>query len=111
PAIGSQVCSSNHYAKRHDPFPWFTGVPGSAWVPYVGPYPASGPWPNFTFITPNVYDDMHTCLPNVTCTTAQKVRQGDAWLSRNLPPLISYAQSHNGLVILTMDEGHVANHI
>jgi hypothetical protein len=38
-------------------------------------------------------------------TLPARVFNGDAWLSKNLPPLITDAKNNNGLVILTMDEG------
>jgi hypothetical protein len=107
PYAGAQMCQYNGlYYKRHNPFPFFVGIPGQAWVPYVGPYAEEVCWTEFSFITPNVIHDMHT-----GATIQEKVHNGDTWLSQHLPPIISYANSHNGLVILTMDEGRIGNHI
>jgi hypothetical protein len=103
PYHGFQGCTYSHYHKKHNPFPFFTGIPGSAWVVYNG-LPAVVP--NFAFIVPNSLHDMHD-----GATLAIKVRRGDRWLSQNLPQFIHYANANNGLVILTMDEGRVANHI
>jgi hypothetical protein len=103
PYHGFQGCTYSHYLKKHNPFPFFTGIPGSAWVVYNG-LPAVVP--NFAFIVPNSLHDMHD-----GATLAEKIRRGDRWLSRNLPQFIHYANANNGLVILTMDEGLVANHI
>jgi phosphatidylinositol-3-phosphatase len=102
PYDGYDGCSYDHYVRRHNPFPWFTGIPGSAWVVYNG-LPAVVP--NFAFIVPNNIHNMHDGV------APAKIKRGDRWLSRNLPQFIDYANAHNGLVILTMDEGHVANHI
>ena len=35
PYDGYDGCSYNHYVRRHNPFPWFTGIPGSAWVGFT----------------------------------------------------------------------------
>ena len=103
PYDGFPGCRDGHYLKRHNPFPFFTGVPASAWVVYNG-LPAVVP--NFVFIVPNNRHNMHDGE-----NLARKMQQGDRWLSENLPQFIHYANTRNGLVILTMDEGHVANHI
>lgn len=63
------------------------------------PYPSSYNWPNFAMIVPDLRHDMHD-----GATIPIKVKDGDAWLARQLPPLISYAKKNNGLIILTMDE-------
>lgn len=72
-------------------------------------------WPNLAFIVPNIPNDMHVynVSPGVQATLSQRVRNGDRWLANDLPDLISYAKSHNGLIILTMDEaeGSSAQHI
>jgi len=54
-------------------------------------------------IVPNICNDMHDC----------SVASGDAWLSKNIPSIIAYNQSHNGLLILTWDEGEYSssNHV
>ena len=62
--------------------PFFTSVPGSAWVIYNG-LPAVVA--NFALIVPNSLNDM--------------------------TQFIHYANANNGLVILTMDTGLVANHV
>ena len=103
PYDGFRGCAYDHYLKRHNPCPFFTNVPGWTWVVYNG-LPAVVP--NFAFIVPNTRHDMHDGM-----NLAKQIRRGDRWLSRNLPQFIDYANAHNGLVILTMDEGHVANHI
>ena len=103
PYPGFQGCAYDHYLKRHNPCPFFTGVPGWTWIVYNG-LPAAVP--NFAYVVPNNLHNMHD-----GATLPIKIRRGDRWLSRNLPQFIDYANTHNGLVILTMDEGHVANHI
>jgi phosphatidylinositol-3-phosphatase len=53
--------------------------------------------PAFSFITPNLIDDSH----NGT------VADGDTWLSRNLPTILSSAEYRNGstVIFITWDEG------
>jgi len=104
PSDGYSGCQSGLYVQKHNPFMYFnTGttnnVPYAASVVYNGPYPSTATWPDFTFISPNLVNDMHD-----GATVAIQVANGDTWLSQHLPPLISYAKNQNGLIILTMDE-------
>ncbi len=108
PLDGYLGCKSGLYVQKHNPFPFFSypgRVPVSAWVVYSGPYSDSHSWPNLAWITPNLVDDMHK-----GATLAEKISNGDSWLSVHLPPIISYCDNNNGLIILTMDEGP-HNHI
>src|SRR5579885_2510028 len=56
----------------------------------------------YNFITPNLCDDMHdTCAP-----LNASVKQGDTWLSQNLPMILnSQAHLNGGIVFITWDEG------
>lgn len=106
PYDGFKGCAVDYYVQKHNPFMFFNSgtvnkVPYSASVVYKGPYPATAKWPNFAMICPNELHDMHD-----GSNFAVQVRNGDAWLSRHLPPLITYAKNNNGLVILTMDESN-----
>ena len=58
---------------------------------------SSGTLPAFSFITPNLLDDMH----NGT------VAQGDTWLSNNLPVILNSPEYTSGTtaVFITWDEG------
>lgn len=99
PFAGDPECQAGFYVQRHNPFIYFTNVPSSVSVVYKGPYPPDASWPNLVFISPNLVNDMHN-----GATVAQRVTNGDNWLSQHLPPLITYAREQNGLIILTMDE-------
>jgi hypothetical protein len=104
PYDGYSGCQSGLYVQRHNPFMYFntaatSNVPYSASVVYSGPYASTATWPDLTFISPNLLNDMHDGV-----SVAIQVSNGDSWLSRSLPPLINYARNHNGLIILTMDE-------
>jgi hypothetical protein len=89
------------YAKKHDPFVYYTRVVGArTWCGNVVPLSGlaaderAGSLPRFIWITPNLCHDMHDCDPSV----------GDGFLARLVPPLLGRLGPH-GLLILTWDEG------
>jgi phosphatidylinositol-3-phosphatase len=94
---------SGGYAKKHDPFVYFSSILGSAaQCDQVVPFsqlPAdmrAAKLPSFVWISPNLCDDGHDC------STAHM----DTWLRANLQPLLSsqwFAQ--DGVAIITWDEG------
>ena len=58
--------------------------------------------PNYVWISPNLYDDMHEGYGTLA--------RGNAWLARNVAQIIaSQAFQQNGLIIITFDEGDDAN--
>jgi phosphatidylinositol-3-phosphatase len=58
--------------------------------------------PAATMIIPNVNDDMHDGT----------IAMGDAWLEKNIAPLLTWGASHDTLFVLTWDEGFdTDNHI
>ena len=89
------------YAVRHNPAPYYTTLQGcsSFDVPYTQlPVDlADGTLPAFSFITPNVIDDMHDGT----------VPDGDNWLAGNLPAILNSPEYENGstAVFITWDEG------
>ena len=93
--------SSGEYAAKHNPAPYYTSLSGCASrdVPYtqLAADLAGNALPAFSFITPNMIDDMHDG------TTAQ----GDAWLSSHLPAILNSEQYRAGTtaVFITWDEG------
>lgn len=89
------------YAKKHDPFVYYTGVVGSAALcDHVVPLTQlsaderSGVLPRFVWITPNLCHDMHDC----------SVSTGDRFLSRLVPELLR-SLGAGGILFLTWDEG------
>lgn len=104
PYAGFSGCKYQAYYQKHNPFAYFSNVPGSAWVPYT----KRSTWPNCAWIIPNVQHDMHNGVDQ-----ADKVRRGDTWLSQHMPDIIAYCKANNGLLIITMDEGRkiYKNHI
>ena len=93
--------NSGEYTVRHNPAPYYTSLSGCAShdVPYtqLATDLAHNALPAFSFITPNLIDDMH----NGT------IAQGDAWLARNLPVILNSRPYRAGTtaVFLTWDEG------
>jgi acid phosphatase len=91
------------YAKKHDPFMYFTAITGnnstcSRIVPFsqftadIG----SNAAPSFAFVVPSLCHDGHDCSTAVM----------DSWLSANLTPVLASAWfAQHGVVILTWDEG------
>lgn len=92
---------SGEYAVRHNPPPYYTSLTTCAKndVPYtqLATDLASKALPAFSFITPNLIDDMHDGT----------VAQGDTWLSKNLPVIFNSSEYKNGttVVFVTWDEG------
>jgi phospholipase C len=93
--------NSGDYAVRHNPPPYYTKL--AACASYDVPYSqlstdlADNALPAFSFITPNVVDDMHDGT----------VAQGDAWLAANLPTIFNSTAFTTGTVVVfvTWDEG------
>jgi len=87
---------SGTYAARHNPAVYFQNL-GSAClrndVPLTLPLNLSA---RFTFITPNICNDMHSC----------PVATGDSWLRRMVPQILksSQYQSHSTALFITFDE-------
>ncbi|HZP51730.1 alkaline phosphatase family protein [Actinocrinis sp.] len=93
--------NSGEYAVRHNPPPYFTSLSGCSTfdVPYtqLASDLSAGTLPAFSFVTPNLIDDMHDGT----------IAQGDSWLSSNLPTILNSAEYQSGTtaVFLTWDEG------
>ena len=101
------------YMKHHNPFAYFSDVVGTSAAANIVPYTnlssdlSSGSVPNFVYLEPNIYDDMHNCPPNLSsCTLSDRRKYCDAWLQANLAPILANsAFTNNGLLIVTFDEG------
>jgi hypothetical protein len=92
---------AGEYAVRHNPAVYYTKLAGCAArdVPYtvLASDLAHGTLPAFSFVTPNLIDDMHDGT----------IVDGDAWLSRNVPPILGSSLFKTGrlAVFITWDEG------
>jgi phosphatidylinositol-3-phosphatase len=93
--------SSGEYAKKHDPFAYYTRITNnpprcSHVVPLgrLGADERGHTLPRFIWITPNLCHDMHDC----------SVSTGDRFLARLVPTLLR-SLGRNGVLFLTWDEG------
>ena len=93
--------NSGNYAVRHNPAVYYTTLNGCSGddlsYSHLATDLAHNQLPAFSFITPNLIDDMH----NGT------VAQGNSWMSRNLPAILNSAEYKNGstVIFITFDEG------
>jgi hypothetical protein len=78
------------YAVRHNPATYYTGL--AATCPTLDvPLPANPSFgAAFTFVTPNLQDDMHDGT----------IQQGDAWLSSFVPKVLASSQYQSGSLAL-----------
>jgi acid phosphatase len=95
PSPGWRGCSAGSYARKHAPWVAFDNVPAKLNLP-LGALPPLARLPTVAFLIPNLDDDMHD----------GSIHAGDAWLARNLAPLVAWAQKHDTLIVLTWDEGY-----
>jgi hypothetical protein len=93
--------SAGDYAKKHDPFAYYTRVTSNPArcaniVPLtrLGADERAGVLPRFAWISPNLCHDMHDC----------SVSTGDRFLAALVPALLR-ALGPRGLLFLTWDEG------
>jgi phosphatidylinositol-3-phosphatase len=108
--LGSDV---NPYVKRHNPFAYFSDVvndPAQAQnivgFGQLATDLAANRLPDFSFVVPNNYSNMHDCPPGLlVCANSQKITYGDNWLRDNIEPVLaSPALPSNTIFILTFDE-------
>jgi phosphatidylinositol-3-phosphatase len=93
--------NSGNYAVRHNPAVYYTTLHGCSSDDVSYSHLATdlkdNQLPAFSFITPNLIDDMH----NGT------VADGNSWMSKNLPTILNSAEYKNGstVIFITFDEG------
>jgi hypothetical protein len=110
----SQTPPAKDYADRHNPFIYFPNVVGNPTrcAAHERPFTelsgdiAADALPAFSFITPDTCHDGH----DATCSNGSPggLVGSNVWLSANLPPLVSYLTSHNGLLVINFDEDAIA---
>lgn len=115
--ISGSVCpltSEGLYGAKHNPMVYFDDVtnnnnPDSAYcIAHVRPYSElatdlqQNTQARYNFITPDLCNDMHnTCAP-----LNDSIKQGDTWLSQNIPVILnSQAYQNGGIIFITWDEG------
>lgn len=111
----STAAPAGNYADRHNPFLYYPDIldDSARCAAHVLPYTqlstaiTADTVPAFSFITPDTCHDGH----DAPCAGAQPggLTSADLWLSQQLPALISYMDAHNGLLLITVDEGAVSD--
>jgi phosphoesterase family protein len=94
PAVGSTVCSSGSYMRKHNPWVDFTNVPSSANRPFTSFPTDFTTLPTLSFVIPNQANDMHDGT----------IGQADTWLRDHIDGYVQFAKTHNSLLIFTFDE-------
>jgi hypothetical protein len=102
------LTSSGSYATRHVPFLYFDDVQTNTarCTSHVVDYSAlasdlASAAPTFSFIAPNLTDDMHDPFP----AGAQNLANGDAWLAAQVPAILaSSAYTNGGVLFIVWDE-------
>jgi hypothetical protein len=104
--------TNGEYAARHVPFLYYTDISAATCQANVIDYSnfaaalaSTSSLPSYSFITPNLIDDMHDGT----------VQQGDTWLSQNVPAILSspaFTMQHSLLVIVwDEDDGSQNNQV
>ncbi len=103
PYAGYQGCSRGRYVAKHNPWMHFGNLPARVNQPATAFPTTFTKLPNVAFLIPNLCNDMHDC------STAT----GDAWIKRHVGPYVTWASSHNSLLVITFDEddSHSGNRI
>jgi acid phosphatase len=106
PSIGYTGGDVYPYARRHNPFSYFSDVIGTGQANNLVPFSqfssdlAAGTLPRFSFIAPNLLDDAHD----------GSLGAADLWLKNNIDPLIASALfQKDGLLIVTFDEAETSD--
>jgi hypothetical protein len=108
------IATSGNYAPKHDPFIFFKDVSGNppsktnafctahhkAYSAFAGDL-ANNRVAAYNFITPNQCHDMHS---NSCSGSSDPIKQGDTWLSQNVPAILSYISTHQGVLFIVWDE-------
>jgi len=111
PTNCSQLISSDDlYYPKHNPFVYFAAITGNNGTGSASSYCDShvvslsqfytdlqaGDLPNYSFVTPNICDDAHSC----------PLSTGDNWLSTFVPKIINSSSFATTALFITYDEGN-----
>jgi hypothetical protein len=111
-ATPCSVSNTNLYAVKHNPFLYFPSVthdPSYCAAHVVGfsrfaaDLATTGSLPTYSFISPNLCDDMHDC----------SIATGDAWLAAVVPSILrspAFVQQRS-LLVVTFDEGDSSDNV
>lgn len=97
PRAGWTGCYAYPYGRKHSPWVDFANVPATANQPFTAfPTTATGyaRLPSVSFVVPNLLHDMHDGT----------ISAGDAWVRQHLAGYLTWARTHNSVLIVTFDE-------
>jgi phosphatidylinositol-3-phosphatase len=114
--ITNDAQPTDQYAARHNPFVWFHSITDwqtcqnnvVSWDNLFTDLSSVATTPNYLYIVPNVCDDGH----DAPCVTGQPggLVQVNSTLKKLIPAILaSPAYQQDGLIIITTDEGELAN--
>lgn len=109
------ITGDGFYRPRHDPFVFFrdvVGTPPSPTAPTCAAHHrplsalagdlAADNLRAYAFVTPNLCNSGHG---QPGCPSPNDQQSADQWLAQALPPLIAFANTHDGVVFIVWDEG------
>lgn len=94
PSVGSQVDSSNGYARKHNPSAQFSNIPDIVNQPLLSIPTDFSQLPTVSFVVPTNVHSMHD----------NSVQSGDTWVQDNLGAYATWCKANNSLLIITFDE-------
>lgn len=108
------IAGSGNYVPKHDPFIFFRDVSGATpsktnafcaahhrAITALATDMTNDAVAAYNFITPNLCHDMHS---NTCSGSSDPIKQGDTWLSQNVPAIINYVNAHQGVLFIVWDE-------
>lgn len=103
PSTGYLGCYAAPYARKHAPWTDFSNLPARVGRPMTAFPTDYRQLSRVAFVVPNLNHDMHDGT----------VAQGDSWLHQHLAGYVTWARTHNSLLVLTWDEddSSAGNHI
>ncbi len=111
PSVGYTGGDNGYYVKHHNPFAYLSDVVHTSQANNIVPLAqleadlSAGALPDFFFIIPDNAHNGHDCPNGMPfCPQEYRMQLADAWL-KTLDPLLNSTAFHNGLLIITFDEG------
>ena len=103
PNAGYSGCQADAYLRRHAPWVNFSSVPARESQPFSAFPDDMTALPTLSFVIPDLNHDMHDGT----------IAEGDQWLRQHLGGYVTWAKTHNSLLVLTWDEDDrsESNHI